>query len=215
MDKYLQQLLQDLREATQKITWSYPLSQTDATALEDWLPDTEEEKTAPRISLEEWTGIQQSQFPPADRLSDEQIDLLFGAIKKMLSAFNYHVTFLFTLPNRTKYEVVRTHFKQEAIQKRFHMGFFELCFANKSHSDCLMGTECHCAYFEELSEKWINNDLTPEEEFKKSIEEEKQRLKKKYGDDYMKYYPFKLPSKDNESDNVSDEDSGESKEEDC
>ncbi len=194
MDKYLQQLLQDLQLATQKITWSYPLSQTDVAALEDWIPDTEEEKTAPRISLEEWTGIQQSQFPPADRLSDEQIDLLYAAIKKMLAAYNYHATFLFSLPTRTKYEVVRTHFKQEAIQKRFHMGFFELCFSNKSHPDCLMGTECHCTYFEELSKKWVNDDLTPEEEAKKILDAEAQRLKKKYGKDYMKYYPFKLPN---------------------
>jgi len=209
MDKYLQQLLQDLKQATQKITWSYPLSQTDVTALENWLPDTEEEKTAPRISLEEWTGIQQSQFPPANRLSDEQIDLLYTAIKKMLAAYNYHATFLFSLPTRTKYEVVRTHFKQEAIQKKFHMGFFELCFSNKSHPDCLMGTECHCSYFEELSKKWVNDDLTPDEEAKKILDAEAQRLKKKYGKDYMKYYPFKLPNKD---DKKNEEVDGESEE---
>ena len=206
MDKYLQQLLQDIIQATKKITWSYPLSQTDVTTLEDWLPDTEEEKTAPRISLEEWTGIQQSQFPPADRLSDKQIDVLYAAIKKMLAAYNYHATFLFSLPTRTKYEVVRTHFKQEAIQKRFHMGFFELCFSNKSHPNCLMGSECHCTYFEELSKKWVNDDLTPEELSKKALDAEAQRLKKKYGEDYMKYYPFKLPSQEqNKSEETEEE----------
>ena len=206
MDKYLQQLLQDLKQATQKVTWSYPLNQTDVSALEDWIPDTEEEKTAPRISLEEWTGIQQSQFPPAERLSDEQIDLLYSAIKKMLAAYNYHATFLFSIPTRTKYEVVRTHFKQEAIQKRFHMGFFELCFSNESHPKCLMGTDCHCAYFEELSKKWVNDDLTPEEEAKKILDAEAQRLKKKYGKDYTKYYPFKLPDSDKKnSDNAEEE----------
>lgn len=209
MDKYLQQLLQDLKLATQKITWSYPLSQTDVAALEDWIPDTEEEKTASRISLEEWTGIQQSQFPPASRLSDEQIDLLYPAIKKMLAAYNYHATFLFSLPNRTKYEVIRTHFKQEAIQKKFHMGFFELCFSNKSHPDCLMGTECHCTYFEELSKKWVNDDLTPEEEAKKILDAEAQRLKKKYGRDYMKYYPFKLPNSEKEKNDKAGEETEE------
>lgn len=209
MDKYLQQLLQDLKQATQKVTWSYPLSQTDVNALEDWLPDTEEEKTAPRICLEEWTGIQQSQFPPAERLSDEQIDLLYSAIKKMLAAYNYHATFLFSIPTRTKYEVVRTHFKQEAIQKRFHMGFFELCFSNESHPKCLMGTDCHCTYFEELSKKWVNDDLPPEEEAKKILDAEAQRLKKKYGKDYTKYYPFKLPDSDNKNCDETEEETDE------
>jgi len=115
----------------------------------------------------------------------------------MLAAYNYHATFLFPLPTRTKYEVVRTHFKQEAIQKKFHMGFFELCFSNKSHPGCLMGAECHCTYFEELSKKWINEDLPPEEEAKKILDAEAQRLKQKYGKDYMKYYPFKLPNSEN------------------
>ena len=206
MDKYLQQLLRDLQLATEKITWSYPLSETDVEALENWLPDTEEEKTAPRIALEEWTGIQQSQFPPADRFSDEQIEVLYAAIKKMLAAYNYHATFLFSLPTRTKYEVVRTHFKQEAIQKRFHMGFFELCFSNKSHANCLMGTDCHCTYFEELSKKWVNDDLTAEEVAKKTLDAEAQRLKNKYGTDYRKYYPFKLPMEDKEKRDAAEDD---------
>jgi len=101
----------------------------------------------------------------------------------MLAAYNYHATFLFALPNRTKYEVIRTHFKQEAIQKRFHMGFFDLCFSNKSSSSCLMGDACHCNYFEELSKKWVSDDLTSEEECKKMLDAETQRLKRKYGKD--------------------------------
>lgn len=190
MDKYLQQLLADLQLATENVAWPYP--ERESVALSDWISDEEEEKTAPRIQLEEWTGIQQSQFPPQHLLSDKQIKVLYQAIADMLAAYNYSATFIFTMPDRDKYEVVRQHFKQEAIQKQWHMGFFELCFTNKSHPDCLMGEACQCAYFEEMSKNWVAENLTPEEERARELEIELQHIKRKYGDDYMKYYPYHL-----------------------
>lgn len=166
MDKYLQQLLEDLKSATQHVAWPFPDDQSDAAAVGDWLTEQDEEKAAPRIQLEEWTGIQQTQFPPEKLLSDEQIDQLFKAITDMLVAHNYTATFIFAMPTRTKYELLRTHFKQEVIQRQWHMGFFELCFTNKAHPNCLMGDACQCAYFEEISENLVEKDSSLEEDEK-------------------------------------------------
>ncbi|MEM1120003.1 MAG: hypothetical protein AAGJ18_06105 [Bacteroidota bacterium] len=203
MEKYLQQLLQDLQYATEHVSWPYP--EKESVSLGDWISEEEEEKTAPRIQLEEWTGIQQAQFPPAHLLTDAQIDRLYQAIDNMLTAHNYHATFMFSMPTRTKYQVVRQHFQQEAIQKEWHMGFFELCFTNTSHPDCLMGEACHCAYFEEMSKNWIEDTRTPEEQRAAELEIELQYLRRKYGDEYMKYYPYHLdPEYDDEEGNPFD-----------
>lgn len=205
MDKYLQQLLTDLKFAEEHVTWPYPEQSQDALSIADWISDEEEDKNAPRIQLEEWTGIQQSQFPPEKLLSDDQVETLYHAISDMLAAYNYSATFIFDLPIRARYEVVRTNFKQEAIQKQWHMGFFELCLTNKAHPDCIMGDYCHCAYFEELSANWVKEDLSPEEERKRALDIEVQHIKRKYGDDYMKYYPFHLdPKYDDENGNPHD-----------
>lgn len=205
MDKYLEQLLADIQYATENVTWPYASNEKDATALSDWISDQEEEKTAPRIQLETWTGIQQSQLPPDNLLSDEQIELLYKALANMLMAYNYSATFIFTLPTRTRYQVVRANFSQEAIQKQWHTGFFELCKTNKSHPDCLMGDYCHCAYFEELSANFVQEDLSPEEERQRKLEREVEQLKRKYGDDYMKYYPYHLDANyDDENGNPHD-----------
>jgi len=158
MNKYLQQLLEDLKYAAQNVAQPYPDEQSDVAAVGDWLSEEDEEKAAPRIQLEEWTGIQQTQFPPEERLSDQQIEVLFKAIMDMLLAYNYTATFILAMPTRTKYAVIRAHFKQEVIQKKWHMGFFELCFTNKSHPKCLMGDACQCAYFEEVSENLVEKD---------------------------------------------------------
>lgn len=215
MDKYLQQLLADIRYATKNVTWPYASNERDATSLADWISDEEEEKTAPRIQLETWTNIKQSQLPPDHLLSDEQVEVLYKALEEMLKAYNYNATFLFSLPTRIRYQVVRANFSQEAIQKQWHTGFFELCFTNKSHPDCLMGEYCHCAYFEEMSANWIEEDLSPEEERQRSLEIEVQHIKKKYGDDYMKYYPYHLdPKYDDEFGNPHDYGFGDMDEED-
>ncbi|GEM_PF-851249 len=205
MDKYLEQLLADIKYATENVAWPYASSEKEAVSLADWISDEEEEKTAPRIQLEVWTGIQQSQFPPENLLSDKQIDLLYKALEEMLRAYNYYATFIFTLPTRIRYEVVRTNFSQEAIQKQWHTGFFELCKTNQSNPDCLMGEECHCAYFEELSANFIQEDLSPAEERQRELEIELQHIKRKYGADYMKYYPYHLdPKYDDEHGNPHD-----------
>ncbi len=163
MDKYLQQLLEDLKYAMEHVVWAYPDDQSDTAAVGEWLSEEDEEAAAPLVQLEEWTGIQQTQFPPEKLLSDQQIDLLYKAITDMLVAYNYTATFIFAMPTRTKYEVIRTHFKQEVVQKQWHTGFFELCFTNKAHAKCLMGDACQCAYFEEISKNLVNDDPTLEE----------------------------------------------------
>ena len=120
-------------------------------------------------------------------------------------AYNYHVTFIFDLPNRMRYEVVRANFSQEAIQKQWHTGFFELCKSNQSNPDCLMAEYCHCAYFEELSANFIKEGLSPKEERQRALEIELKHIKRKYGDDYMKYYPYHLdPKHDDEYGNPHD-----------
>ena len=169
MGKYLQQLLQDIAYATENVSSPYADELTDI-SIWDWISDEEEDKIAPCIQLEEWTGIQQSQLPPAALLTDEQIEVLYAALKKMLDAYNYSIVFIVSIPDRIAYQVLQSNYSQEAIQKRWHMGFFEICKTKKSHPDCLLGEKCHCAYFEELHANFIEEDLTPKEERERELE---------------------------------------------
>ena len=202
MEKYLQQLLEDIAYATANVASPYAAVSVD---FWDWISDEEEDKTAPRIPLEEWTGIQQSQLPPVHLLTDEQIEVLYTALEKMLIAYNYAIIFIFTTPIRTRYEVLQVNFSQEAIQKRWHDGFFETCKIKKSHPDCLLGEACHCAYFEELHAGFIEEDLSPEEERLRYLAIEVAHIKRKYGSDWRKYYPYHLdPEYDDEYGNPHD-----------
>ena len=70
MNEYLDQLMADIARATTHVERPY----TDYHENElFWLSEAEEERTAPRRSLEEWTGIRKAQLPPHDQLDDAQV----------------------------------------------------------------------------------------------------------------------------------------------
>lgn len=193
MEKYLDQLLADIAHATEHVAWPYPpASDEEGISLFDWISDEEEDKTAPRRDLEEWTGIRQTQLPPADQLTDEQVHVLMEALKKMLGEYNWHFCVIFSMPERLEYEVLRNNFKQEATAKRWHTGLFDTCKPDSDPATCIMGEFCHCAYFNEMRKNWVDEDLTPEEERRRQLDCEITYLKRRRGDDWMKYYPYHL-----------------------
>ena len=97
-----------------------------------------------------------------------------------------------TVPERIQYAALRDHFNQEVKLKRLHMGFFELCRPGTPHKTCALGEYCHCAFFAEFFADCIDEERSPGEERAAELEMEIIHIKKKYGDDWMKYYPYHL-----------------------
>jgi len=213
MKRYLRQLLEDIACATANVSTPYPDTPNE---IWDWISDEEEEQTAPRILLEEWTGIKKEQLPPEEQLTDEQIHLLYPAFKEMLDEYNWMMVFQIEVPERLKYKALRENFDQEAIQKRWHMGFFELCKEGTLQGRCGLGEEyCQCRFYAELFAGMVDEDLSPEEERARALEIETQHLKRKYGSDWMKYYPYHLdPEYDDEYGNPYDYGLGDGEEDD-
>ena len=72
------------------------------------------------------------------------------------------------------------------------MGFFELCKEGTEHFKCALGEYCQCAFFAELCSHFIHENLTLEEERARALEIELRHIKRKYEDDWWKYYPYHL-----------------------
>ncbi|HYV95126.1 MAG TPA: hypothetical protein VE978_25345 [Chitinophagales bacterium] len=202
MERYIEQLLADIAYATENV--SLPFADHDL-ELHDWISPEEEDRTAPIRNLEEWTGISKEHLPPSEVLTDEQVQLLLAALKKMLDAYNWSFVLQIAVPERIQYVAIRDNFNQQAKVKRWHMGFFELCREGTAHGTCALGEYCHCKFFAEFFEGMIDEELTPEEERARQLEFEIEHLKRKYEDDWMKYYPYHLdPEYDDENGNSYD-----------
>lgn len=189
MQQYIEQLLADIAYATENV--SLPFVEKEL-QLHDWIPDEEEDKIAPVRNLEEWTGISKEMLPPEGMLNDEQINLLLESLRKMLDAYNWSFVLQTKVPERIQYAAIRDNFNQRAKVKRWHMGFFELCRQDTEHGKCALGEYCQCAFYAEFFSGFINEELSPEEERARELEIEIKHLKRKYGDDWMKYYPYHL-----------------------
>ena len=189
MQNYINQLLGDIAYVSENVSWPFAERELQ---LWDWIPDEEEDKTAPVRDLEEWTGIKKEMLPPAAMLSNEQVQLLLEALNKMLDAYNCSFVLQTKVPERIQYLAIRDNFDQHVKVKRWHMGFFEMCKPGTEHGKCALGAFCQCAFYKELFKDMIDEELTPEEERARELDMELQHIKRKYGDDWMKYYPYHL-----------------------
>ena len=78
MQRYVEQLLKDIAYATENVNRPY---QEQGLDVHDWISDDEEERVAPVLPLEEWTGIRKVELPPVDQLNDGQVQRLLDALK--------------------------------------------------------------------------------------------------------------------------------------
>lgn len=211
MDKYLQQLLQDI--SISALHADFP-GEKGMFSLADFVAEEDEERLAPVLNLEEWTGIKQDALPPSSILNDEQVKLLLSALINLLDMYNCCFITQITVPERIQYETIRNNFRQEVKVKTWHTGFFDYCKPGTTYDECVMQEYCHCKFFRELFGSFKKECLSPQEERARSLENEVNYIKIKYGDDWMKYYPYHLdPEYDDNSGNPYDYGFGDCKEE--
>jgi hypothetical protein len=189
MQNYIQQLLADTAHAAENVALPFADKQPE---IYEWISDEEEEKTAPIRNLEEWTGIRKEMLPPHEMLNDEQVDQLLKALIKMLDAYNCLFVLQIQVPERIQYAAIRDNFNQLVKVKRWYPGFFKHCRPDTEHGKCVLGKYCQCAFYAELFSGFTDEELSPEEERKRELEIELQHIKRRYGDDWMKYYPYHL-----------------------
>jgi hypothetical protein len=188
MQRYLEQLFDDIAIAIDDMKEN----SSEGYDLYDWISEEEEERTAPIRNLQELTSIYQEMLPPENMLSDEQVCLLLKSLNQLLDAYNCCFVLQFEVPERIQYATIRDNFNQDIKVKTWNMEFFALCKPNTEHGKCTLGKYCQCAFYAELLSDCIDEDLSPEEERARALEFEVRHIQRKYGEDWMKYYPYHL-----------------------
>jgi hypothetical protein len=137
--------------------------------------------------------------------NDDQLHRLLKALKAMLNAHNWSFVLQTVVPERIQYAAIQDNFDQEALVKTHHMGFFQLCRPGTPHGTCALDEHCQCRFYAEFFAGFVDEDLTPEEERARALEIEVEHIKRKYGEEWRKYYPYHLdPEYDDEEGNPHD-----------
>ena len=106
MEKYLAQLLEDMRVAATKAPPPGPfwdgLDLTDSNDMDD-LAYIEENFLGIPQPLEDILGIKQIMFPDLDKLNPAQVKLLYHGMRKLLNAYHFSLPFPRGMPMHEKY----------------------------------------------------------------------------------------------------------------
>lgn len=150
MEKYIEQLIGDMREAAKNLP---PVPDFDLPEEMECLQGVMEWEEAEYKPFEEWFGIEKKVFPPSDKLSDVQIKVMVSELINLWNAYNFHPTLPDNLPDRLTYDIM-VNFMDEPVQWISEgMCHIEFCEYDPPH--CPFPPEyCMCHDFEEQQKKF-------------------------------------------------------------
>ena len=153
MQQYIEQIIGDLQKAKRNLPPDPKLG-TEKTYKEF------EEKmfaleTAPDIPAKQLYGVSYEELPPAEKLTNEQMQQLIDAIAELFEARNYGVDTPENVPINLLYEVMRDEFKGDIHYMPGFSSDFDFCI--NWCPDCKILD--YCEYREEF---WTDKELEEE-----------------------------------------------------
>ena len=144
MERYLEQLIGDLKAATKYAPVNKPQNEMDDSSIMEELHEIDriiiEE---PEIPMHKIFGIDPIIFPPSDRLSDEQATILTNEILELWQQFNIDVVVPPNFPLPRLYPLLVKKFTEPFLY--FPMGMTSIEFCDYDVSKCPFGDEyCMC-----------------------------------------------------------------------
>lgn len=175
MEKYIEQLIQEIRKATFNVRpprelWA-DADPYDESEVED-LAYVEEFIYGEKEPVETITGIKAELLPPEKKLTTKQQEILAIELEKLLNYFNFYFEFPEKLPLHLRYPFLRNFWQEEKVALSFGESYVEMC--DFDEKNCPFPGYCSgCADFAKEEEEGVKADdsdfdvdgllLTPEE----------------------------------------------------
>lgn len=149
MHRYLHYLLSDIQaahkaEMDEELT--FPKSfEEEMEEVERYIRGDDEQP------LSYYTKLYKEVFPPAERLSQNEIKILLEAFITMLKTWNAQVDFPVKMPLKERYEFLRNNILEVGITP-INSGQIHFDFCSGDASDCDWGKYCSCIEYRENEE---------------------------------------------------------------
>lgn len=167
MQKYLTQLLNDLIDAgnhpPEKMDYKllypdHPAADPEYEGVMDYMIEWE---YAPEWKMDDLFGIEVERFPPADKLTEEQMTELVSYIIELWGDFNIQPHIPDTNPpSKVVYKVLLEYWKNKTVQY-ISEGWLHIEFCNYDETNCPWGYDyCTCKEIG-ITEKENNNNAPP------------------------------------------------------
>ena len=145
MQSYINHLLADIAEACreERETHSYTSGENDVEAIERYFEEVEHWlENDPEHDFSYYCGLQKEQFPPAEKLTDDQMEAVSLAFEKLLFTWNIGVEMPDKLPVSQKYSLLIGVLERKvAIVEN---GFETIEFCSYDPPSCPFNEWCTC-----------------------------------------------------------------------
>jgi hypothetical protein len=144
MQAYINILLEDIASAHCPEDYFNKLDNTRSEMdLEQELEESERFIFYDREPLfEVYCGLKRENFPPKDRLSEDQLTQVTVAFIKMMSSWSLFVDFPDDLPQLMRYELLLDILQKPVMISQY--GFFGFDYCNGNPVGCELGEYCSC-----------------------------------------------------------------------
>jgi len=132
MERYIEQLINDLHQATWKIRPPHELweeseaNHDDELELED-MSYVEKYMYGDQEPISGITGIEIEKLPPAEKLSEKQQALLATELEKLLQYFHFTLDFPENYPSHLRYPFILKFWEEEHVALSFGENHIEFC----------------------------------------------------------------------------------------
>ncbi len=159
MDRYIQQLAEDFREAAKNVPTSDEVRKRFNIEIPEELEDfayVELYLRMPPQKLSNILGIEKITLPPPEKLSEEQILFLYEEMIRLLNAYNFYTDFPEGLSVEFRYRLLYEHWDRKHVFTGEGNVHIEFCVY--APDDCLYPEEfCRCKDFE-VDDDWDFDD---------------------------------------------------------
>lgn len=153
MQRYVDYLLEDIDNAKENVPVFYQNDDHEMLLL----APQEERATAPEKPLGDWLQLDKIIFPPASKLTEQQLRSIMLALEDLLLAFNYIIYFPSGVNIQKKYEVLIGHFDE--ITPLLTYNFWQIDFCKNQEKGCPFGLEaCHCHIAQKMIEDLLHSN---------------------------------------------------------
>ncbi|RLD60027.1 MAG: hypothetical protein DRJ01_10395 [Bacteroidetes bacterium] len=171
MKKYLNQLIEDMHKAAENLPAKPYLEISED---EECLRGVMEYESIKPKPMQEWFGIDKANFPPAEKLSKDELKLMVGEILKLWNAYNFDAVLPENLPDDIAYKVLVDNFDKPV--EWISEGTVGIEFCDYDEDNCPFPGYCNlCKEFSEENITDNKNDFDNNQEdilpSKKEIEE--------------------------------------------
>ena len=123
MDRYIEQIMQDLEEAKKNA----PPEPDFGDTYEEFANTMFALETNPGKPAKKIFGLGREDLPPSDKLNPAQLKKLYHAIVDTFTAFSCHISFPEQVPLKLRYDILRDEFADEVMHNPAFLNHYDFC----------------------------------------------------------------------------------------